>query len=257
MSHEEPKFEQAEQPAGGWGSAEAIGSHLWRERALFRGSRIIFKQNKPDGYACVSCSWAKPAHPHAIEACENGIKATAWEVTARRAPPEFFAEHTVTELLAWSDLELESTGRLTEPMAWNAATDKYERCTWEQAFSDIGRQLKKLPPKDVVFEVVAATVAKDNVSRGIGFACHAVRHTGGLYRGLLPRAQSADTVMAPCRRQPSAGGEVNPGYAQGNLEQLRTTAPARRACSTQPAPTRSGANRGMRSRRVVTASSIR
>jgi anaerobic selenocysteine-containing dehydrogenase len=167
MSHEEPKFEQAEQPAGGWGSAEAIGSHLWRERALFRGSRIIFKQNKPDGYACVSCSWAKPAHPHAIEACENGIKATAWEVTARRAPPEFFAEHTVTELLAWSDLELESTGRLTEPMAWNAATDKYERCTWEQAFSDIGRQLKKLPPKDVVFEVVAATVAKDNVSRAV------------------------------------------------------------------------------------------
>jgi molybdopterin-dependent oxidoreductase alpha subunit len=151
MSHEEPKFEQAEQPAGGWGSAEAIGSHLWRERALFRGSRIIFKQNKPDGYACVSCSWAKPAHPHAIEACENGIKATAWEITARRAPPEFFAEHTVTELLAWSDLELESIGRLTEPMAWNPATDKYERCTWEQAFSDIGRQLKKLPPKDVVF----------------------------------------------------------------------------------------------------------
>jgi molybdopterin-dependent oxidoreductase alpha subunit len=150
-SHREPKFERSNKVAGGWGSAEAIGESLKREHVLLRGARVVFKQNKPDGYACVSCSWAKPAHPHAIEACENGIKATAWEITARRAPPEFFAEHTVREMLTWSDLELESTGRLTEPMVWNAATDKYMRCSWAQAFSDIARQLKSLTPKSVVF----------------------------------------------------------------------------------------------------------
>src|SRR5438270_9293549 len=114
MSHERPQFENVEEadvPAGGWGSAKAIAGLLLHEKALLKGSRILPKHNKPDGYMCVSCSWAKPAHPHSIEACENGIKATGWEITPRRAPPEFFAGHTIEELLTWSDLELEDVGR--------------------------------------------------------------------------------------------------------------------------------------------------
>ena len=43
---------------------------------------------------CVSCAWAKPAKPHPLEFCENGAKATAWEITSRRADPAFFAAHT-------------------------------------------------------------------------------------------------------------------------------------------------------------------
>jgi molybdopterin-dependent oxidoreductase alpha subunit len=121
------------------------------QRALLKGSRVVLHQNKPDGYACVSCSWAKPAHPHSIEACENGIKATAWEITANRTTPEFFARHTVAELLGWSDLELEDQGRLTEPLRWDAAIDKYVPVPWEEAFADIGARLKELDPKSVVF----------------------------------------------------------------------------------------------------------
>ena len=151
MGHDAELEPADRHPAGGWGSVEVIGEHLLHEHVLLKGSRVILKQNKPDGYACVSCSWAKPARPHAIEACENGIKATAWEITSKRAPPEFFAEHTLTELREWSDLALESTGRLTEPMVWNAASDRYERCSWQQAFADIGRRLKELTRKSVVF----------------------------------------------------------------------------------------------------------
>jgi molybdopterin-dependent oxidoreductase alpha subunit len=118
---------------------------------LLKGGRVILHQNKPEGHACVSCSWAKPAHPHTIEACENGIKATAWEITEKRTPPEFFARHTVSELLSWSDRDLEGEGRLTEPLKWDAATDKYVRVAWEEAFRDIAEQLKRLEPKSVVF----------------------------------------------------------------------------------------------------------
>src|SRR5580658_958664 len=103
-------------PSGGWGSARTSFSLVSHEHVLLKGGRAILHQNKPHGFACVSCSWAKPAHPHAIEACENGIKATAWEITKKRTPPEFFAAHTVAELLTWSDLELEGEGRLTEPL---------------------------------------------------------------------------------------------------------------------------------------------
>jgi molybdopterin-dependent oxidoreductase alpha subunit len=148
---EKERFEDVGTPAGGWGSAKTIASLLGHEHVLLKGGRVIVHQNKPDGFACVSCSWAKPAHPHAIEACENGIKATAWEITEKRTPPEFFAQHTIAELSTWSDRDLEGEGRLTEPLKWDAATDKYVRIAWEDAFVEIAAQLKGLEPKSVVF----------------------------------------------------------------------------------------------------------
>ena len=141
----------AEIPAGGWGSVKTTASLLRHEHVLLKVGGILLHQNKPEGFGCVSCSWAKPAHPHSIEACENGIKATAWEVTEKRTPPEFFARHTVTELLGWADRDLEGEGRLTEPLKWDEATDTYVRVGWQEAFDDIAARMKALAPKAVVF----------------------------------------------------------------------------------------------------------
>lgn len=58
------------------------------------------RQNKPGGVMCVSCARGKPAKPHIAEFCENGAKATAWELSSLRVTPDFFAKHTVTELEA-------------------------------------------------------------------------------------------------------------------------------------------------------------
>jgi hypothetical protein len=63
-------------PAGGWGSLKAVERILTQEEVTLLGSEILLKQNKPDGYMCVSCSWAKPANPRPFEFCENGAKAT-------------------------------------------------------------------------------------------------------------------------------------------------------------------------------------
>ena len=53
-------FEEREHHAGGWGSVKALGAILLREHVPLEGTRILLKQNKPEGDACVSCSWAKP-----------------------------------------------------------------------------------------------------------------------------------------------------------------------------------------------------
>ena len=37
-------------------------------------------------------------------------------MTKKRVGREFFAAHTVTELMGWTDFALEDAGRLTEPM---------------------------------------------------------------------------------------------------------------------------------------------
>ena len=138
-------------PAGGWGSVQSLAKSLVREHIPISGSRVLMHQNKTEGFACVSCAWAKPAHPHVFEFCENGAKATTWELTSKRVTPEFFAKHTVAELENWSDHELEAAGRLTHPLRWDAATDKYLPVEWDEAFAGIGHELGKIDPNNAVF----------------------------------------------------------------------------------------------------------
>ena len=145
------KVEAYNAPAGGWGSLNAVAHILTQEEVAILGSELLLKQNKPGGFMCVSCSWAKPAKPHAFEFCENGAKATAWEITGKTVTPAFFAQHTLSELRDWSDHRLEEQGRLTTPMRYDPASDKYLPIGWEQAFREIGAELKKLDPRGVIF----------------------------------------------------------------------------------------------------------
>ncbi|HEX3885808.1 MAG TPA: FdhF/YdeP family oxidoreductase [Stellaceae bacterium] len=147
----QPSFSAYNGPAGGWGSVGSLRRSLTKEHVPISGSRVLLHQNKPDGYACVSCAWAKPAEPHPFEFCEEGAKATSWEITRRRAEPEFFAEHSCAELETWSDHDLEAQGRLTHPLRWDAATDRYLPVEWDQAMAEIGTELKALDPKKAVF----------------------------------------------------------------------------------------------------------
>ena len=136
---------------GGWGSARAVSEILLREGIPLEGPLTLLHQNKPSGYACVSCSYAKPGHPHPLEFCENGAKATAWEITSKRCGPDFFANHTLSELEHWSDHDLEEVGRLTEPMRYDLATDTYRVIAWSEAFAEIGLALKGFDPTSVIF----------------------------------------------------------------------------------------------------------
>lgn len=151
LIHPHVRFKPYHSAAGGWGSAHSVMTILWREQALAKSPKALFKQNKPDGFACVSCAWAKPGNPHALEFCENGAKATAWELTSLRTEPEFFARHTLSELRSWSDHDLEQHGRLTEPLRYDRASDRYLPVSWEQAYREIGQTLRSLSPEQVVF----------------------------------------------------------------------------------------------------------
>ncbi len=124
MSKEE-KFESAHQPAGGWGSVKAVTKILAQEKVLLQGGRVLLKQNKPDGFACVSCAWAKPAQSasgRVLRERRQGHRLGNHQQA--RSTPAFSQRHTVTELEAWSDHALEAEGRLTAPLRWDAASDK-------------------------------------------------------------------------------------------------------------------------------------
>ena len=151
----EPTIKPYKGPSGGWGSARSVGDILMREQIPLTGPETLTHQNHPDGFQCVSCAWGKPAKPSLAEICENGVKATAWEITKKRAGEDFFEKHTLTELEGFLDYDLEAAGRLTHPMRWNPETDKYEPVSWDHAFEEIGRELRSLggDPDQTVFYV--------------------------------------------------------------------------------------------------------
>jgi molybdopterin-dependent oxidoreductase alpha subunit len=148
---DEPEIKEYGGPAGGWGSLRSLAEILPRERVSPEIARELVRQNKPEGFMCVSCAWSKPADHHPAEFCEEGAKATAWELTTLRTTPGFFQDHTLAELRGWKDYDLEQHGRLTHPLRYDAATDRYVACSWEEAFDAIGDILRPLDPKSVVF----------------------------------------------------------------------------------------------------------
>jgi molybdopterin-dependent oxidoreductase alpha subunit len=135
-------------PAGGWGALKSSFAILSGEGTLWRGGRALLRTNQKAGFDCPGCAWPEPDKRSPFEFCENGAKAVAWEATCKRVTPEFFAAHTVTDLLERSDRWLESQGRLTEPMRYDLDTDRYVPVAWEDAFADIGAILRSLDRPD-------------------------------------------------------------------------------------------------------------
>src|SRR5438477_12171911 len=129
---EKPIFHPNDAPAGGWGALHATAKALREESAILKGGRSLLSMNQPDGFDCPGCAWPDPKHTSSFEFCENGAKAVAWEATSKRCTPELFAAHSVTELAAWSDYQLEMVGRLTHPMAYDAASGHYTRVSWAE-----------------------------------------------------------------------------------------------------------------------------
>ncbi|KAA3509903.1 FdhF/YdeP family oxidoreductase [Agrobacterium rosae] len=139
---------KASSAAGGWGALKSVGKRLLESGAPISGARALLKANQPDGFDCPGCAWGDPEHGSSFEFCENGVKAVAWEATEARVPPDFFASHKVSELRTWSDYNLEKQGRLTDPLRYDSATDKYLPVSWDDAFAEIGKVLRSLDSPD-------------------------------------------------------------------------------------------------------------
>lgn len=137
-------------PAGGWGSVWATARAVRAHMDVGEASRTLLRANKPDGFDCPGCAWPDKEQTSTFQFCENGAKAVTWEATKKRATPEFFAEHTLSSLTGFSDHALEDAGRLTHPMAYDRASDRYRPLAWDEAFARIGSALRAVPDPSAV-----------------------------------------------------------------------------------------------------------
>ncbi|MDK4739986.1 FdhF/YdeP family oxidoreductase [Rhizobium sp. CNPSo 3464] len=142
---EVPGIRTYSNPAGGWGALRATAKAVREQMDVTEAPLLLLRTNKPDGFDCPGCAWPDKEHTSTFQFCENGAKAVTWEATNKRVTPEFFAKHTVTELLKRSDYELENEGRLTHPMVYDRITDTYRPIEWDAAFARIGEIMRSLP----------------------------------------------------------------------------------------------------------------
>jgi len=117
-----------------------------------RSATALANVNQVRGFDCPGCAWPDPGERAAIEFCENGAKAVAHEATRARIGADFFAKHSIRDLLARSDHWLERQGRLTEPMWKPAGATHYEPIAWDAAFERIAARLRELShPDEAIF----------------------------------------------------------------------------------------------------------
>jgi molybdopterin-dependent oxidoreductase alpha subunit len=144
-----PRYKPYKGAAGGWGALISV-THAWltSDNAL-KNLRMMLKTNQNGGFDCPGCAWGDSPESGMVKFCENGAKAVNWEATKRRVDPSFFARYSVSALREQSDYWLEYQGRLTEPMVYDAETDRYKPISWEDAFFLIAKHLKALPNPNI------------------------------------------------------------------------------------------------------------
>ncbi|MGX1089206.1 FdhF/YdeP family oxidoreductase [Pseudomonas sp. AP3_22 TE3818] len=143
-----PRYKPYKGPAGGWGALISVAQAWLTSDNALKNLRIMLKTNQNGGFDCPGCAWGDSPEKGMVMFCENGAKAVNWEATKRRVDAKFFAKHSVTALLGQSDYWLEYQGRLTEPMSYDAETDRYKPISWDDAFALIAKHLNGLSSPD-------------------------------------------------------------------------------------------------------------
>jgi len=121
-------------------------SYALSEMGVRRSASTLLSINQVTGFDCPGCAWPDPPageRSHS-EFCENGAKAAAWEATRSRVTREFLATHSVRELRARDDHDLERVGRLSEPMYLAPGAAHYAPISWADAIGLVADRLRAM-----------------------------------------------------------------------------------------------------------------
>jgi molybdopterin-dependent oxidoreductase alpha subunit len=140
--------------AAGMKAVLSTAEMTFREAGVVRGTKALLKLNQKTGFDCPSCAWPDPDDERSgiAEYCENGARAVADEATTKKLTASFFGRHSVAELAALSDYEINKKGRLAQPMYLPKGASHYQLITWEDAFTKVATALNSVAsPDEAVF----------------------------------------------------------------------------------------------------------
>lgn len=81
------------------------------------------------------------------EVCKKSIQAMTSDMQAA-ITADFWERHSVEELQSWSPRQLETSGRLIQPVLYTRGATHYKTVTWSDAFDRIENRLKQLSPRE-------------------------------------------------------------------------------------------------------------
>ena len=119
----EAPISEYKQPAGGRGAVKSALNAFQVQGIPVKALQSFVKANKADGFDCPGCAFPNKSGGALVDSCEQGQKAIAWEMTKKQAAPDFFARMPLSQLRDLTDNELESVGRLTHPLVYDAGSD--------------------------------------------------------------------------------------------------------------------------------------
>lgn len=117
-----------------------------------RTAKSFLRLNQKGGFDCPGCAWPESSGKRKpAEFCENGAKAVAEETTLREVGPEFWAKHSIADLLTKTEYWLGNQGRITEPVIIREGQQHYAPISWEDAFALVGEHIRTTTPDRCVF----------------------------------------------------------------------------------------------------------
>ena len=146
-------FKEPKTGAAGMAAVTESIRQVFGKAGIGRGTKALLELNQMGGFDCPSCAWPDPdRHRSVAEFCENGAKAVASEAMKRTIGREFFAAHSVDELMEQSDAWHDLQGRLAGPMLLKEGSSHYEPVSWEEAFTLVAEELRGIAsPDEAIF----------------------------------------------------------------------------------------------------------
>jgi anaerobic selenocysteine-containing dehydrogenase len=134
------------------GGLQAIGYSLRKARES--GSILGFYRRMRSRNTCKTCalgmSGMKNESGSGLEVCKKSFQAQVADMQPAIAP-EFFARHSLAELLEWDNKQLEDAGRIGFPVLLEPGATHYVRISWDRALDIATRALRDVAPRETMF----------------------------------------------------------------------------------------------------------
>src|SRR6056297_46588 len=124
------------------------------------------------------------------EVCKKSMQAMVADMQPA-VPATFWAENSIADLQRFTPRQLEHSGRLIQPVIWEAGASHYRPLTWASAFDVIAKQFKAISPDEsfwyfsgrssneagFLLQLLARVYGTNNVNN-CSFYCHQASGVG-------------------------------------------------------------------------------
>ena len=136
--------------AGGW---HAIG-YTWKKAMEVGGPLRLYRALRTKN-ACKTCALGMGGQKGGMvnergsfpEVCKKSIQAMASDMQVA-ITADFWSKHSLEQMRHWTPRQLETSGRLIQPILYEAGSSHYRTITWSDAFQRIVQKLKAVMPDE-------------------------------------------------------------------------------------------------------------